>query len=79
MDLHSVYDNGVMLSPEVATISPEDICKTFAQGVQKLVAVSLETNIPTACAVPYMINNAFKNLLAISSECDYKVEALAKA
>lgn len=26
-----------------------------------------------------MINNAFKNLLAISSETDYKVEALAKA
>jgi len=39
--------------------------------------MSLELGIPTECAVPHMIANAFKNLAAISMETDYKLDALA--
>lgn len=79
MELHSVYDDGVLLSADVAKITPDEILKSFSEGVSNIVSLSLELNIPTLPAVPHMINNAFKNLLAISSETSYKVEALEKA
>jgi large subunit ribosomal protein LP0 len=76
MELHSVYDNGVMLSKEVASISPADVLKTFSSGVSNIVACSLELGLPVAPAVPHMVQNAFKNLLAISCETPYKLAAL---
>lgn len=79
MELHSVYDHGVMLSKDIASISPADVLKTFSSGVSNIAALSLELNIPTAPAIPHMIQAAFKNLLAVSCETSYKLAALEKA
>lgn len=36
----------------------------------------MELGIPTECAIPHMIANAFKNLAAISVGTGYELEAL---
>jgi len=79
MELHSVYDDGQILAPEVAKIKPDDLLSSFSKGVSNIVALSLELNIPTAPAVPHMIVNAFKNLCAVSLESGYKLDVLEKA
>ena len=78
MELHSVYDDGAILSSEVAKISPDQLLAAFNDGVKNIVALSLETGITTAPAVPHMLINAFKNLAAISLETRYTLEALEK-
>ena len=73
MEVHCVYDDGSILTPEVVAMSNEDILKKFLNGVSNMTALSLETGIPTACSIPHMIINAFKNLAAISLGTDYKM------
>jgi len=79
MELHSVYDDGAILSSEIAKISPDQLLSGFNSGVNNIVALSLELGIPTAPAVPHMLINAFKNLAAISLETGYTLDVLEKA
>lgn len=44
-----------------------------------MAALSLATGLVTAPAVPHMLVNSFKNLLAVALETDYKLEALEAA
>lgn len=77
MEVLSVYDDGSVLSSEIVSMTPDDILKKFSAGVSNIAAMSMELGIPTECAVPHMISNAFKNLAAISVETDYKLAALS--
>lgn len=76
MEIVAVYDDGSILTPEVISISPDDIVKKFQAGVSNITALSMELGIPTEASVPYMIANAFKNLAAISLETSYKLPEL---
>lgn len=79
MDLHSVYNDGEILDKAIAKITPESLLKTFQQGVSNLTGLSLETGLITAVAVPHLLVNSFKNLLAVAVESGYKLDALEKA
>jgi len=76
MEIISVYDDGSILTPEVISISPDDIIKKFQIGASNITALSMELNIPTEASVPHMIASAFKNLAAISLETHYKLPEL---
>lgn len=76
MELVAVYDDGAILTPEVVALSADDILKKFSSGIQNIAALSMELGIPTECAVPHMVANAFKNLAAISLESGYEIEGL---
>lgn len=76
MEIVAVYDDGSVLSNDVISITPDDICKKFSSAVNNISALSLELGIPTKCAVPHMIANAFKNVASVSLEIDYKLDAL---
>jgi large subunit ribosomal protein LP0 len=76
MEIISVYDDGSILSPEVISISPDDIIKKFQAGASNITALSMELGIPTEASIPYIIANAFKNLAAISMETNYKLPEL---
>lgn len=76
MEILSVYDDGSILSPEVISISPDDIIRKFQAGASNITALSMELGIPTEASIPYIIANAFKNLAAISLETNYKLPEL---
>jgi len=72
LKLQYVYDNGDVFEPAVLDIAPEDIFKKLGSAVSTLAAVCLEIGYPTKASVPHTINNAFKSLVAIALQSDYK-------
>jgi len=72
LKLQYVYDNGDVFAPAVLDIAPEDIFKKLGSAISTLAAVCLEIGYPTKASVPHTINNAFKSLVALSLETDYK-------
>lgn len=72
LKLQYVYDNGDVFEPAVLDIAPEDIFKKLGSAIATLAAVCLEISYPTKASVPHTINNAFKTLVGLSLETDYK-------
>jgi large subunit ribosomal protein LP0 len=72
LKLQYVYDNGDVFSPAVLDIAPQDIFTKLGAAISTVAAVCLEIGYPTKASVPHTINNAFKSLVAISLESDYK-------
>lgn len=67
----NVYDNGSVYSPDALKISDEEVAAKFALGLRNIAAISIGVGYPTAAALPYSINSAFRNLVSISSEAGY--------
>lgn len=66
-----VYDNGTVFHPNILDVTDETILEHFLSGVKTVAAISLATRFPTVAAVPHLIVNNFKKLLAISAVTDY--------
>jgi len=73
-----VFENGTIFSPNLLDITDDEILKKFSFGVQRVAALSLQTHIPTAAAVPHLFANAYRNLVAVSIATDYTFERVAK-
>jgi len=73
--LQQVYDNGDVFEPALLDISPADIFTKLSSAISTLAAVCLEIGYPTLASVPHTINNAFKTLVAVSLESEYKFPA----
>jgi large subunit ribosomal protein LP0 len=79
---HQVIENGSMYSPEVLDLTDDDMVASFGAGLARIAALSMATGYPTLAAVPHMIINSYKNVLAIALETEYsfpqadKVKAL---
>jgi len=77
-----VIENGSMYSPEVLDLTDDDMVASFGAGLARIAALSMATGYPTLAAVPHMIINSYKNVLAIALETEYsfpqadKVKAL---
>lgn len=76
MVVSSVYQDGNILSPEVVSLTPSDIIGIFQTGASYITGLSLELGFVNQASAPQYIINAFKNLLAISLESDYKIAEL---
>lgn len=70
LNLEACYDDGTIFEPSLLSITEEEIIKSLASTANTLTALSLEVNIPTTLAVPHMLLNAFKNLLALTMESE---------
>jgi len=70
MHVKKVYDDGSIFNPEVLDITPEDIRLKFKKTVSNMAAISLASGYITRPAIPHMIANAFKNLVAVSFSSD---------
>lgn len=66
-----VIENGQMYSPAVLDLTDDDMMASFGMGLKRIAALSMATGYPTTAAVPHMIINAYKNVLAIAVETDY--------
>jgi len=67
----NVFDNGSIYAPKVLDITDADLEQAFAFGVQKVAAVSLACNYPTLAAVPHMVINSYKTVLAVAVATGY--------
>jgi len=66
-----VIENVQMYSPAVLDLTDDDMVASFGMGLKRIAALSMATGYPTIAAVPHMIINAYKNVLAIAVETDY--------
>ena len=66
-----MIENGQMYSPAVLDLTDDDMIASFGMGLKRIAALSMATGYPTIAAVPHMIINAYKNVLAIAVETDY--------
>jgi len=73
-----VYEDGNMYNAEILDMSEQDLLNKFLNGVSKLAAISLAIGIPNQASVPHLVQNAFKNLLAIALATDIEFEQAKK-
>ena len=73
--LEHIYDNGAIFSPAMLDITDEALMKIYNSALNNVAAVSLAIAFPTVAAVPHMLINGFKNLLACSLSTDYSFPA----
>lgn len=69
--IHHVYDNGTVYDPSVLDLTDDDILSHFLAATENIGALSLQIGYPTIASAPHSIINAFKNIQAVSVECDY--------
>ncbi|KAJ2775840.1 ribosomal protein P0 (A0) (L10E) [Coemansia javaensis] len=72
-----IYDDGTTFSPAVLDISQDDLLKRVAESITTVAAISLAIDYLALPAVPHILINAFKDVLAISIATDYTIEAAA--
>jgi len=66
----AVFSEGAVLSPAVLSITNDDIIKIVQAGIARIAAVGLATGFPCAPAIPHLIANAFKNMVAVCVETE---------
>lgn len=67
IEVTSVYDNGNTYAADVLDITPADVAQAFFFNANKMAALCLEIDYPTAVSVPHSIMGAYKNLLAVGT------------
>jgi large subunit ribosomal protein LP0 len=71
MGVVQIYDEGTCFPSSVLDIEESTLISNFIGAVSQVASISLATGYPTLAAVPHLIANGYKNLLAISVNSDY--------
>lgn len=71
MAVKKVYDNGQVFDAGVLSITSETILASFQKAISNMAAASMESGYVVKAAIPHIIANSFKNLVAVSFETDY--------
>jgi len=66
-----IWDNGSVYAPTALDISEDDIRHAVAEAIGNIAAFSLQTGFITAAAVPHLVVNGFKNLVAVAVATEY--------
>lgn len=74
-----VYDHGSLYEPHVLDIKDSDLLARFMAGITNVASVSLAIGYPTVAAVPHMLVNGYKNVLAIALATDISFKQVEKA
>eukprot|EP00127_Corallochytrium_limacisporum_P000199 Clim_evm16s7 gene=Clim_evmTU16s7 len=61
-----VYEAGEVYLPKVLDITEEDLIKTFESSITTIACISLAIGYPTLPAIPHVLINGYKNVLAIA-------------
>jgi len=73
-----VFDNGSIYDPAVLDITDADMEAAFMAGVQNVAAISLALRVPTMAAMPHLIVNGYKNVVAVALETGYSFPKVDK-
>jgi hypothetical protein len=66
-----VFESGSLFDPAILEITDEDMLGAVAAAVANIASISLAVDYPTLAAVPHVVINGYKNVLAIAVETDY--------
>lgn len=72
--VRAVYQEGSVFDAAVLDITEDVLVAKFMRGVGNVAAMGREIGIPTEAALPHMICNAFKNMVALVSDIDFSFE-----
>lgn len=78
MTVQAVYDNGTIFTPEILDVTEDDLIANVVKGISTIAAVSMAVGYPTVAAVPHLLINGYKNLLALGLATEYSFEAVEK-
>merc|ERR1719468_776532 len=79
MTIESIYDAGNVFPSAVLDISDEDLVGHYASALTTIASIGLALNYPVTAAVPHLIVNGYKDLLAVGITIeDYSFPALDK-
>lgn len=67
----NVVEDGAVYPSAVLDLTDDELAAGFAAGVRQVAALSLGANYPTIAAMPHILINGYKNVLAIAVETDY--------
>jgi len=65
-----VYDSGSIFSVDILDITENEIIGKFSQALSKVAAISLQIGYPTQASVPHSIGQAFKAVVAITTQLE---------
>jgi len=71
LQVRACWEDGFSFSPDVLDVTDDDLVETFSSAVAQIASVSLATGIPTLPAVPHVLVNSYKNLLAVVLETGF--------
>ena len=72
LSLQSVWDDGVVFSAEDLEFTDEKIAALFSEAASTMCAMSLGSGVPTEASFPFLMVDAFKNLLAASIATNFE-------
>eukprot|EP01094_Clydonella_sp_ATCC50884_P011607 TRINITY_DN213_c0_g1_i1.p1 TRINITY_DN213_c0_g1~~TRINITY_DN213_c0_g1_i1.p1 ORF type:complete len:321 (-),score=135.05 TRINITY_DN213_c0_g1_i1:201-1163(-) len=70
LTVRNCWEDGFSYDPKILDVTPEMVVEAFQTGIANIACVSLEVGIPTLPAVPHVLLNSYKNLLAVVLETD---------
>lgn len=74
-----VIDNGSVFDPAILDITDDDMMGAVMSGVRNVAALSMGLHYPTLAAVPHVLIDGYKNVLAIALATNYSFPHAEKA
>lgn len=76
LKIGNVFNAGAVYSPEVLSMSKDDIANKFCTGVRNIAAVSLQIGYPTVASLPHSLSRALKHCIALiaGAKSEYKFD-----
>lgn len=74
----NVYDDGNIFSPKMLDITDDILIGHMMSAIRNVAACSLAINYPTIPAIPHLLFNAYKNILAVGMGSDYSFPEVEK-
>ncbi|KAJ1657097.1 ribosomal protein P0 (A0) (L10E) [Dispira simplex] len=74
MTITQVFDDATIFSPDVLDIEDATLLERITESIATIAALSLQINFPTVAAVPHVLVNNYKDLLALSVATEYTFE-----
>jgi len=78
MTVVQIFDSGNAFGPDVLDIDENVLVERFLSGVKTIASISLALHYPTIAAIPHLLVNTYKNLLAVAITTDYTFEGAEK-
>jgi large subunit ribosomal protein LP0 len=78
LNVTAVYEDGSVYEPSVLDLTEADIIARFTAAARNVTALGLSLSFPTSSAVPHLLIDGYKNVLAVGLAADFSFPRLAK-
>ncbi|KAI9199756.1 ribosomal protein L10-domain-containing protein [Polychytrium aggregatum] len=74
----NVFSDGAVFSASLLDVEEESLIKNLVTGIATIASLSLAIGFPTVAAVPHILVNGYKNLIAVALASEVQLEAADK-